>query len=318
MKWKLALAPAIQVAGATALAPGRHGLPVRRSRTCAASLVVAVVAATAMAPASAAGGRGSPRVAALQVALRAEHLYRGDVDGRPGPQTSLAIRAFQRRRRLAIDGVAGPATRRALGRRGRPAYAARVITLGARGWDVAELQFLMAWSGFPSGPIDGGFGPRSRAALLRYQAWAGLRQDGAAGPGTLASLERSPPRSPLAIITPVRGVIGDGFGPRGDRFHSGVDFAAPAGTPVRAARGGRVAFAGWSRGGYGRLIVIAHGSGVTSWYAHLSQLDVSAGQPVAPGALIGRVGATGHATGPHLHLEVRLRDAATDPLTALG
>jgi murein DD-endopeptidase MepM/ murein hydrolase activator NlpD len=262
--------------------------------------------------------RGSPRVAALQVALRAEHLYGGDVDGRPGPQTGLAVRAFQRRRRLAIDGVAGSATRRALGRRGRPAYAARVIALGARGWDVAELQFLMAWRGFPSGPIDGGFGPRTRAALLRYQAWAGLTPDGAAGPTTLISLEHPPPRSPLAMLTPAQGVLGDRFGPRGDRFHSGVDFEAPAGTSVHAARSGRVAFAGWSSGGYGRLIVLDHGSGVTSWYAHLSRLDVAVGQQVAAGSLIGRVGATGRATGPHLHFEVRLRDAAIDPLTALG
>ena len=120
------------------------------------------------------------------------------------------------------------------------------------------------------------------------------------------------------MLMPVQGVVGDGFGPRGDWFHTGVDFPAPAGTAVRAARGGRVAFAGWNSGGYGQLIVIDHGSGVTSWYAHLSRLDVAAGQPVAAGSLIGRVGATGHATGPHLHFEVRLRDAATDPLTALG
>jgi murein DD-endopeptidase MepM/ murein hydrolase activator NlpD len=289
---------------------------VTRSRTCAASLVVAVLAATA--PAAAAAVRGSPRVAALQVALRAEHLYEGDVDGRPGPQTGLAVRAFQRRARLATDGVAGSATLRALGRRGRPAYAARVIALGARGWDVAELQFLLAWRGFPSGPIDGGYGPRTQAALLRYQRWAGLMPDGAAGSATLMSLERPPPRSPLAMLTPVQGVVGDRFGPRGNWFHSGVDFEAPTGTAVHAARAGRVTFAGWNSGGYGSLIVIDHGSGVTSWYAHLSRVDVTAGQPVAAGSLIGRVGATGHATGPHLHFEVRLRDAATDPLMALG
>jgi murein DD-endopeptidase MepM/ murein hydrolase activator NlpD len=267
---------------------------------------------------AAAAVRGSPRVAALQVALRAEHLYGGDVDGRPGPQTGVAVRAFQRRERLAIDGVAGPATRRALGRRGRPAYAARLIALGARGWDVAELQFLLAWRGFPSGPIDGGFGPRTRAALLRYQAWAGLTPDGAAGPTTLTSLGQPPPRSPLTMLAPVQGVLGNGFGPRGDRFHTGVDFEAPTGTPVHAARAGQVAFAAFSSGGYGRLIVLDHGSGVTTWYAHLSRVDVTAGQQVAAGSPIGRVGATGRATGPHLHFEVRLRDAATDPLTALG
>ena len=120
------------------------------------------------------------------------------------------------------------------------------------------------------------------------------------------------------MLTPVQGAVGDGFGPRGDWFHPGVDFPAAAGTAVHAARGGRVAFAGWNSGGYGRLIIIDHGSGVTSWYAHLSRLDVAAGRQVAAGSLIGRVGATGYATGPHLHFEVRVRDAATDPLTALG
>ena len=274
--------------------------------------------ATVPVAAAAAAVRGSPRVAALQVALRAEHLYGGDVDGRPGPQTGQAVRAFQRRERLAVDGVAGTATRRALGRRGRPAYAARVIALGARGWDVSELQFLMAWRGFPSGPMDGGFGQRTRAALLRYQAWAGLTPDGAAGPATLISLERPPARSPLSMLAPVQGVLGDRFGPRANWFHSGVDFKAAAGTAVHAARAGRVAFAAWSSGGYGWLIVVDHGSGVTSWYAHLSRLEVAAGQQVAAGSLIGRVGASGHATGPHLHFEVRVRDAAIDPLTALG
>jgi murein DD-endopeptidase MepM/ murein hydrolase activator NlpD len=193
-----------------------------------------------------------------------------------------------------------------------------VIALGARGWDVSELQFLMAWRGFPSGPIDGGFGPRTRAALLRYQVWAGLAPDGAAGSATLISLQRPPARSPLAMLTPVQGVLGDRFGPRGNWFHTGVDFEAPTGTAVHAARSGVVASAGWSSGGYGWLIVIDHGSGVTSWYAHLSRLDVAAGQHVAAGSLIGRVGASGRATGPHLHFEVRLRGAATDPVTALG
>jgi murein DD-endopeptidase MepM/ murein hydrolase activator NlpD len=284
----------------------------------AASLFVAgVIAAAGTGAAPACAARGIAAVAALQVALRAKHLYTGDVDGRAGPQTRLAVRAFQARRGLVIDGIAGPATRRALGARGRPSYAARVITLGARGWDVAELQFLLAWGGFPSGPMDGAFGPRTRAALLRYQRWAGLRADGAAGPATLTSLQRPPPRSPVAMVRPVQGTLGEGFGPRGDWFHSGVDFEAPSGTAVRAARSGRVAFARWAAGGYGQLIVIDHGNGVSSWYAHLSSVAVAAGERVSVAEPIGRVGATGRASGPHLHFEIRIRGATTNPLLAL-
>jgi murein DD-endopeptidase MepM/ murein hydrolase activator NlpD len=224
---------------------------------------------------------------------------------------------FQRGARLAADGVAGPRTRRALGRRGRPALGARVLRRGRRGWDVAALQFLLAWRGFPSGPFDGGLGPRTEAALLRYQAWAGLVPDGVAGPATLRSLRRPPPRSPLALGRPVSAAIGDHFGPRGAAFHGGLDFVAPAGAPVVAARSGTVRFAGWDGGGYGWLVVLGHGAGVTTWYGHLSRLLVHRGEAVAFGALIGRVGATGRATGPHLHFEARLRGALTDPLLAL-
>jgi murein DD-endopeptidase MepM/ murein hydrolase activator NlpD len=120
------------------------------------------------------------------------------------------------------------------------------------------------------------------------------------------------------MARPVAGRLGDRFGPRGSWFHTGLDFAAPAGTPVYAARSGRVVSAGWDSGGYGLLVVVDHGGGVTSRYAHLSVLGVTAGTRVATGTLIGRVGATGRATGPHLHFEVRLGDAATDPLRTLG
>ena len=93
------------------------------------------------------------------------------------------------------------------------------------------------------------------------------------------------------------------------RWHRGTDFASPAGTPVQAALEGRVVAAGW-QGGYGRTVRIAHGDGSTTVYAHLSEIDVSDGQPVARGAVIGKVGSTGLATGPHLHFEWR-KDGAT-------
>jgi len=275
--------------------------------------VILAAAGLVLATAAPAQARGSPSVAALQVALRAEGLYAATVDGVAGPATRAAVVAFQRRAHLAADGIAGPRTRRALGRRGRPALGARIIHGRARGWDVAALQFLLAWRGFPSGPIDGGFGPRTAAALVRFQAWAGLAPDGLAGRATLAALSRPPPRAGLAFARPVAAAIGDGFGPRGNRFHGGVDFVAPAGAPVYAARAGRVASAGWDSGGYGWLIVLDHGGGVTTWYAHLSRLLVGRGQAVPAGAFIGRVGATGRATGPHLHFSVYLNAASVDP-----
>jgi murein DD-endopeptidase MepM/ murein hydrolase activator NlpD len=280
--------------------------------------LLALCALGAMAlPATSMAARGGAGVAALQVALRAERLYAGDVDGHAGPQTRRAVRQLQRRRGLAVDGIAGPATRRALGRRGRPAYGQRAITLGARGWDVSALQFLLAWQGFPSGPMDGGFGPRTQVALRRFQARAGLGADGVAGPVTLHALRRAPPRSPLRMLVPVSAPVGDRFGPRGGWFHSGVDFVAPYGAAVRSTRSGRVVSAGWDAGGYGNLVVIDHGSGVTSWYAHLSAIAVRAGEAVGAGSLVGRVGSTGHATGPHLHWEVRVGGAATNPLATL-
>src|SRR5262245_64486423 len=119
-------------------------------------------------------GMGEPNVAALQVALRAKGVYGGTIDGVRGPGTTSAVAAFQRRAGLSPDGVAGPRTRAALGRRGRPALGTRDLSFGTIGWDVASLQFLLAWHGFPAGPIDGHFGGRTDDAIRRFQDWAGL------------------------------------------------------------------------------------------------------------------------------------------------
>ena len=275
------------------------------------ALIVAAVAAPAAAARSA-------NVAALQVALRAERVYAGGVDGIAGPATRAAVRRVQRRRGLAVDGVAGPRTRRALGRRGRPRLGSRPLALRARGWDVAALQFLLAGHGFPSGAVDGGLGARTDAALRRFQAWAGLAADGVAGAGTLAALRRPPPRSPLHFLRPVPAPVGDGFGPRGTGFHPGLDLVASPGVSVRAGRAGCVTFAGRDTGGYGKLVVLSHGSGVTSWYAHLSRIAVRRGACVGAGARLGAVGSTGRSTGPHLHFELRLRGAAVDPSGSVG
>jgi murein DD-endopeptidase MepM/ murein hydrolase activator NlpD len=86
---------------------------------------------------------------------------------------------------------------------------------------------------------------------------------------------------------------------------------------VLAAGRGCVVSAGWDPGGYGNLVVIAHRLGMTSWYAHLSSIDVRPGRCLVAGVRIGSVGSTGWSTGPHLHFELRLRGAAVDPLSGL-
>jgi murein DD-endopeptidase MepM/ murein hydrolase activator NlpD len=99
-------------------------------------------------------------------------------------------------------------------------------------------------------------------------------------------------------------------------MHTGVDFAAPRGTSVRATAPGRIAFIG-RRGGYGRVVEIAHGTETMTRYAHLSAVPdgLAEGQRVTAGDTIGRVGATGTATGPNLHYEVRVEGRPTDPLS---
>jgi len=194
----------------------------------------------------------------------------------------------------------------------------RLLVNGMRGWDVAALQFALAWHGFPSGDFDGHFGGSTERALRLFQHWAGLSQDGQAGPGVVAALRLALPVCPISLTHPVAGPHTDGFGPRGNRFHTGLDYPGAVGTPVVAAASGVVTFAGWSAGGWGNLVIIAHSGGVTrTLYAHLSRVTVSVGQQVGVGQQIGRVGSTGKSSGPHLHFEVRLRGAAVDPLSGL-
>lgn len=121
------------------------------------------------------------------------------------------------------------------------------------------------------------------------------------------------------FMWPVAGYLKSGFGYRIHpifgyrRFHSGVDLVAPSGTLVKAGDGGDVIQTGYD-GGYGYSVVVYHGGGFATWYAHLSRILVAPGQRVERGQVIGLVGATGWATGPHLHFEVRINGAAQNPL----
>jgi murein DD-endopeptidase MepM/ murein hydrolase activator NlpD len=117
---------------------------------------------------------------------------------------------------------------------------------------------------------------------------------------------------------PVHGWISSGFGSRVNPlsgepgFHTGVDIANDIGTPVHATADGRVAFAGWE-GGYGKLVVVEHGQGFSTYYGHLSEIKATVGQMVRRGTTVGLMGQTGDATGPHVHYEIRVYGAAVDP-----
>jgi len=117
---------------------------------------------------------------------------------------------------------------------------------------------------------------------------------------------------------PVHGWISSGFGDRTNPvtnkagFHTGVDIANDTGTPIHVTADGVVAFAGWE-GGYGKLVVVNHGNGYSSYYGHLSEIRAAVGKAVKRGDVVGMMGATGNTTGPHLHYEIRLYGAAIDP-----
>jgi peptidoglycan hydrolase-like protein with peptidoglycan-binding domain len=279
-------------------------------------LLAVAFGSAAVAPAGAAT-MGDPEVAAVQVGLQAQTLYAGPIDGLLGPRTERAILRFQRAHGLPASGYVGPLTRAALGRFGSPELGARLLEPTAAGWDVAAVQFLLAWHGFPSGAFDGRFGDHLEAAVLAFQAWAALPQTGVVGPLTLEALREQPARCPMLLAWPLELPVGDAFGPRGAGFHPGIDIPAPPGTSVQGAAAGTVVSAGFLPDGYGRRVVVDNGNGVTTIYAHLLRVDVAVGETVAPGDEIGLVGSTGESTGPHLHFEVRVRGAAVDPLPAL-
>lgn len=119
------------------------------------------------------------------------------------------------------------------------------------------------------------------------------------------------------FIWPVNGYISSGFGVRRGNMHDGVDIVAPEGTPIKAARSGHVIYAHNRIGGYGNMIIVRHPDSYSTVYAHLSRMEVRKGMFVSKGQVIGRVGQTGHAEGPHLHFEVRNNRSPVNPLLYL-
>lgn len=148
-------------------------------------------------------------------------------------------------------------------------------------------------------------------------------------PATPPVLAEAEPTGPVmrtvTFMEPVAGrAINSLFGMRrlggepGVRMHTGVDIAAPTGTPVLASTEARVLRIGSDVGGYGNFVELTHPNGMTSFYAHLSRIDVASGDIVPAGARVGLVGSTGYSTGPHLHFEIRRDGVQLNPQRVMG
>jgi murein DD-endopeptidase MepM/ murein hydrolase activator NlpD len=157
--------------------------------------------------------------------------------------------------------------------------------------------------------VSAALGAQIRAA----QAAAAARAAAAAQQSSSSYQPSSSTQSASGFIWPVSGPVVSPFGVRWGRMHTGIDIAVGYGTPIHAAAAGTVIYAGWMDG-YGNLVFIDHGGGISTGYAHQSSIAVSNGQTVSQGQVIGYVGCTGHCFGPHLHFEVRLNGNPVDPL----
>ena len=147
------------------------------------------------------------------------------------------------------------------------------------------------------------------ALLAESAALAARIQEAQRGAGSTGSGQPSA----AGFVWPCDGVVVSGFGMRWGRMHEGIDIGCAFGTANRAAAAGTVIHSGWL-GGYGNLVVVDHGNGLSTAYAHASTLLVGVGQRVAQGETVSLVGSTGNSSGPHLHFEVRVNGAAVDPL----
>ena len=148
--------------------------------------------------------------------------------------------------------------------------------------------------------------------LAQSAALAARIQEAQRGAGSTGSGQPSA----AGMIWPCDGVVVSGFGMRWGRMHEGIDIGCAYGTPNRAAASGTVIYSGWL-GGYGNLVVVDHGNGLSTAYAHASTLLVGVGQSVSQGETVSLVGSTGNSSGPHLHFEVRVNGVAVDPLLYL-
>ena len=311
-----------------------------RRKHLSAALATAVVAGPG-APLAAAqvSGDVSAAIAAESPATRAIEIRDGGLPLRVGSQGAL-VTHVQTKLGVAADGIFGPQTDAAV----------RKYQLST-GLDVDGIVGLATWSALfeQAGASGASVGGSNVPAEVKQEVERRLEQAGAdlavrgdTGAGTQvgAELNAAPPPATtpttqpdttvpttdapasgscnsVTISNPVRGTVSSDFGPRGGRNHDGIDMAAPAGTPVRAAACGTVSLAG-QQSGYGNIVCVTHTSQFSTCYAHLSRFGVSNGARVQQGQVIGYVGCTGSCTGPNLHFETRVNGNAQDPRTYLS
>ncbi|BDZ59893.1 peptidoglycan DD-metalloendopeptidase family protein [Barrientosiimonas endolithica] len=255
------------------------------------------------------------------------------VDGSFGPITLRAVKAYQERKGLEVDGIVGPKTWESLGGFPGPTPSepepapnnctVTVVRYGSTGSLVRTLQERLRIS------VDGSFGPQTLSAVKSYQSSKGLLVDGVVGPATWSSLGGFPcgtgggsgpstgggsaPADPNALYKlpfPAGTSARISQGPQGSFSHDGrydqyaIDFAMPTGTSVVAARSGTVYKAGWDVYGGGNAVLLRDASGNCTQYNHMSSISVRAGQSVSQGQQVGRSGNTGNSTGPHLHFGI--------------
>ena len=234
----------------------------------------------------------SPATAPLAPRLRL-----GSVDGIGSSSVAVALARAEAAQEHAAHSLREPALRKIM----------RVQTaLAETGLPPSRWQVELGGTGGPFVPLDKVAGFDGSLALLRDTAAEATRLD--------SIVAHVPLRRPLAGPLDVTST----FGPRLDPFlgrpamHTGIDLHEATGDAVTATADGTVTIAG-PDGGYGNMVEIDHGGGLATRYAHLSAVDVAVGQRVAAGALVGRVGSTGRATGPHLHYETRIDGTPVDP-----
>jgi murein DD-endopeptidase MepM/ murein hydrolase activator NlpD len=243
-------------------------------------------------------------------------------DGIFGVQTDAAVRSYQQAAGLEVDGIVGLATWGSL----FESHTASGASIGGSNIPVQarqRVEQVVEQAGQQvAGPAQVQTGAALGTGTHTGTGTSGTTVGGTTTTGDTTTGTTTPTSTPAptgggscgssTISSPVHGTVTSPFGPRGGRNHDGMDIAAPTGTPVRAAACGTVSLAG-QQSGYGNIVCVTHTSQFTTCYAHLSRFAVSNGARVQQGQVIGYVGSTGLATGPHLHYEFRINGVHRDP-----